>query len=426
VSNDQLPAESALAGRRVAMLVWNEFRHDARVTREAQTLIEAGAQVQVTAILARKNPVAGEVTPEGIQVQRVARENPWLARLIFLPRYVLRRVAERLAGRQSAPAALGPLRWWQLDRRLVFLLEELGVNWRMYRSARTFSPDVVHAHDVDTLFPAWLAARLARARLVYDAHEISADREGYDGRIWLVKWVERWLGNRAQGRITTTQARADWFISAYHYPDMIVLQNRPVRSIADGSDLIRERFDIPADQPIVLYQGGLQWGRGLSNLLEAMRGLPRGCLVFVGDGVQRASLQQAAADMADRVHFVGQVSLAELPAWTASADIGVQTLRNTCLNHYTTDSNKLFEYVMGGLPVVASDFPEIRAIVTADDIGVLVDPDDVEAIRQALARLIEDQAYRQQLADNARRARNHLDWASQAPKLLDLYRAVLS
>jgi glycosyltransferase involved in cell wall biosynthesis len=308
----------------------------------------------------------------------------------------------------------------------VFLLEELGVNWRMYRSARAFSPDVIHAHDVNTLAPAWLAARMAGARLVYDAHEISADREGYDGRIWLVKLVERWLGNRAQGRITTTQARADWFMSAYHYPEVTVLQNRPVRNIADGSNLIRERFDIPADQPLVLYQGGLQWGRGLSNLLEAMRGLPRGHLVFVGDGVQRAALEQAAADMADRVHFVGQVPLAELPAWTASADIGVQTLRNTCLNHYTTDSNKLFEYVMGGLPVVASDFPEIRTVVTADDLGVLVDPDDVESIRGALGRLLDDEPYRQRLADNARRAREHLDWTSQAPKLLDLYRAVVS
>jgi glycosyltransferase involved in cell wall biosynthesis len=155
-----------------------------------------------------------------------------------------------------------------------------------------------------------------------------------------------------------------------------------------------------------------------------MRGLPQAELVLIGDGPQRHTLEAATADIAVRVHFVGQVPLAELPAWTASADIGVQTLRNTCLNHYTTDSNKLFEYVMAGLPVVASDFPEIRAVVAEWDLGALVDPDDTNAVREALRRLIDDEALRRRLATNARRARDSLDWSSQAPKLLELYRAM--
>jgi glycosyltransferase involved in cell wall biosynthesis len=414
-----------LAGRRVSMLVWNEFVYDARVTREASALVAQGACVQVTGILGRKRAVARETTGDGIAVNRVHREQPHLSRLMFLPRYALRRLRERLVGRPIKSVGLGPLRWWQLDRRLIFLLEELGVNWRMYRSACRFRPDVVHAHDVNTLVPAWLAARRCGARLIYDAHEISADREGYVGRVWLVKLVERWLGRRADGTITTTGARAVWFESAYGYRNMVVLQNRPVRCIADGSRRIRNHFQIPDGAVVVLYQGGLQWGRGLQNLVKAMHDVPGAHLVFVGDGEQRHSLEAAAQPLGARVHFAGQVPLDELPEWTASADIGVQTLRNTCLNHYTTDSNKLFEYLMGGLPVVASDFPEIRQIVTEWDVGLLVDPHDVASVRAALRRLTDDPALRRRLAENARRARDHLDWASQAPELIALYRRVL-
>lgn len=413
-----------LADSRVVMLVWNGFVSDARVLREATSLAAEQADVNIIAIRTPARDVADERIEPRVRAVRVKRSAGWPGRLVMAPRFLVRRflsAAYRRLGMTPPTPFRGRPRWWQLDRRLVFLIEELAVNSRMFRKAVSLQPTVVHAHDVNTLFPAWLAARRCGAKLVYDAHEISADREGYHGRVWLVKLVERFLGKAADGRITTTQARADWFKEEYGYPDMAVLQNRPVRRIVEHSDRIRRTFGIAADRPVVLYQGGLQWGRGLRNLLEAVRGLPDAHLVFVGDGIQRASLEEEAASVPGRVHFAGMVSLDELPEWTASADVGVQCLRNTCLNHYTTDSNKLFEYVMGGLPVVASDFPEIRRIVEAYDLGFLVDPDDVDAIRGALRKLLEDKAVHERCSANARRARDELDWTSQSSELLGLY-----
>ena len=52
---------------------------------------------------------------------------------------------------------------------------------------------------------------------------------------------------------------------------------------------------------------------------------------------------------------VPTVPLSKLLAWTTSADIDAQPIRSTCLNHLSTNSNKLFEYAMAGLPGVASD-----------------------------------------------------------------------
>lgn len=417
------PSGRAVANARVAMLVWNGFVSDARVLREAESLARNGMELSIVAIRTAARDVADERVAAGIRVCRVSRRAGWLGRLIMLPRNGFRLARMQFAAKRTS--RLDPPRWWELDRRLVLLVSELAVNFRMVRQATSFRPDVVHAHDVNTLFPAWLVARRCGAKLVYDAHEISADREGYHGRIWLVKLVERLLGRAADGRVTTTQARADWFRKEYGYPDMVVLQNRPVKRIVERTDRIRRTFGIPADRPVVLYQGGLQWGRGLRNLLEAVRELPEVHLAFVGDGVQRMSLEAQAADISDRVHFTGLVPLDELPEWTASADVGVQCLRNTCLNHYTTDSNKLFEYVMAGLPVVASDFPEIRQIVDKYQLGILVDPHSVQAIKDALRRILDNATLRNLFAVNARRARDELDWASQETNLLTLYQHIL-
>jgi glycosyltransferase involved in cell wall biosynthesis len=411
------------------MLVWNGFVFDARVTREAETLVGAGVSVRVICVLTDQRPIAEETTAGGVQVVRVSRRVRWLSRLLLAPRVLLYFLLERLQGRESRSllreAFESRAAWWELDRKLAMACELLAGNIRMMIAAVEFEPDFVHANDVNTLVPGWIAAIWASAHLVYDAHEISADREGYRGRIWLVKLVEKHLGGSASGRMTTTRTRADWFMKNYGYPNMGVVQNRPQYSEVKA-DRIRTTYQIPADKLVVLYQGGLQPGRGLHNLIKAVRAVPHAHLVFVGDGRQRASLEAAAADLKDRVHFVGQVPLSELPEWTASADVGMQTLRNTCLNHYSTDSNKLFEYVMGGLAVIASDFPEIRLIVTEFDLGILVDPDDVGELSEAIAKFAADRESLRRFRMHAQESRGQLDWQSQVPSFLSVYRLALN
>jgi glycosyltransferase involved in cell wall biosynthesis len=174
----------------------------------------------------------------------------------------------------------------------------------------------------------------------------------------------------------------------------------------------------------VLYQGGLQPGRGLFNLLEAAKRVNGAAFVLLGTGTLERSLRERAHELGldQTVHVLPPVPALELHAWTCSADIGVQILENTCLNHYTTDSNKLFEYTMAGLPIVASDFPEIRKIVTRYRLGVLVDPDDVAGIASRLQQLVNNACCRGRYHANALRAAPELSWETQVPVLLRGYR----
>ncbi len=266
------------------------------------------------------------------------------------------------------------------------------------------------------------------ASLVYDGHEISTSREGYASFRKLVAVVEKALMPRASGTITTTVARAKFFARAYGVERPVVLQNRPRRQQVLASNRIRDELGLIRPWPIIVYQGGVQQGRGLERLARVALDVPDAYFVFIGGGRLETSLRSIVAELRleERVRFIPTVALAELPSYTASADIGVQPIENTCLNHYTTDSNKLFEYVQAGLPVVASDLPEIRRVVRKHDLGLLVPPGDSTALAAALRELVADKSKRQYYAAQSHKASAILSWESQEHELLALYVKVLT
>jgi glycosyltransferase involved in cell wall biosynthesis len=406
------------------MIVWNTFQNDARVLKEAETLAGQGHGVTVFALLQPGETPEHEVLAPGLEVRRVSRTPLRALGRLFRPDGS-RPPREVRAGVGGAFVD-APLRSSRL-RRAGEVLARSATHLGLWRALVASRPDVVHAHDVNTLPTAWAAARRAGARLVYDAHEISTDREGYRELRGPIAWAESRLMPRAAATITTTLMRAKFFARAYGVPRPLVLQNRPRFAEPAPGRLIRDRLGLADGLPIVLYQGGLQPGRGLEDLVAALPELPPCHLVLIGGGRLREGLGAMAAErgLGGRVHFLPTVPLAGLLAWTASADIGVQPIRNTCLNHLSTDSNKLFEYAMAGLPVVASDFPEIRRVVRAHDIGLLFDPEAPGALAAALGRLVADAGLRARLAANARAAARALSWEAQEGELVRLYERVL-
>lgn len=408
----------------VAMIVWNDFLNDARVLKEAQSLQSAGYQVVVHALYTPGVTKEHETLPCGVKVSRVSLNPLWK---LFKKKHVHSKLVALPVSKNSVkkhenePSSLTPLR--QLLKLLTRLGAHLLLTVRLVRSR----PAAIHAHDVNVLPTAWLASVIARVPLVYDAHEISTDREGYQAFRGLVGWFEKRLMPRAAGTITTTDARAKFFARAYGISRPLVLQNRPRLSSAEASQRIRYELGLQAPWPIVLYQGGLQPGRGLPRLVQAAASVPDAYFVFIGGGRQAHELHLLAEQLGlnDRVKFIPTVALSELPSHTASADIGVQPIENTCLNHFTTDSNKLFEYVIAGLPVVATQLPEITKVVRAHDLGLLVPDSDTQALANAIQQLVDDPVLREHYRANAKKASQSLNWEAQEKGLLDLYARIL-
>lgn len=410
--------ESKLKAK-VAMVVWNDFQNDARVLKEASSLIKSGYAVTVHALYDKNLTKKNEVLQTGVKVNRVKKSliSKFIAKLrnrkTFKP---------NAHNKKNIHLTTNVNKNISLWAHLVRFSLSLVTHARLLIAVCKYKPDIIHAHDSNTLITSWLASKYTKAKLIYDAHEISTSREGYQKIRNYVGWIEKKLMPKAVATITTTDMRAKFFARAYGVARPTVLQNRPSYYALKPSTRIRDELSLDQDWPIIVYQGGLQSGRGLERLVQAAQKVSNAYIVLIGSGRLENELKGLANDLgvSQQVKFIPVVPLAELPEYTASADIGIQPILNTCLNHYSTDSNKLFEYVLAGLPVIATDFPEIRKIVNKYQVGILAD-ESLDGLVLAINQLVQDSQLRKQYSANALKARKELTWESQEHALVDLY-----
>jgi glycosyltransferase involved in cell wall biosynthesis len=104
----------------------------------------------------------------------------------------------------------------------------------------------------------------------------------------------------------------------------------------------------------------------------------------------------------------------------ANASVGLCTIRNVGLSYYLSLPNKVFEYIHAGLPVVVSDFPELRRLVETYGLGVTCDPEDPRSIAKAIETVSENPVS-ERMREGARHAAQTLTWTRESMKLVDLY-----
>jgi glycosyltransferase involved in cell wall biosynthesis len=146
-------------------------------------------------------------------------------------------------------------------------------------------------------------------------------------------------------------------------------------------------------------------------------------LLFMGaDGAYAEQLERLAEQLgvSGRTHFHPPVALAELLSYTHQADVGVSLLVDSCENHRLALPNKLFEYLAAGLPVVVSDLPEMRRLVTERGVGWVTDSSDPADIARVLGEALGERGDHG-LRERVRAAAAELNWAHERSRLTDLY-----
>jgi glycosyltransferase involved in cell wall biosynthesis len=378
----------------VCAAVVSDLTFDARVWREVRSLAAAGYRVRLLGCyydetrrtLAREN---------GVDVFRVA-------------------LGSRSGDVSVLRRARTLLRLW---------LEILKTRARVY-----------HAHNIHVGPPLWLVARVRRAAVIYDAHELYGERDGDSPRhrvaAFVERRIERFLVRHSDRVITTNRSRAEVLKERHGRDEIEVLQNVPwaVNEVAPRDP------GYPPDSTILLYQGGIYAeGRAFKQTIEALTTLDDIHLVVIGFGRQadlmRLHQWAAEAGVAHRVHVLPPRPFDELVQTAAAANIGLVPITPTSLNEYLGDTNKLFEYLMAGLPVVASDLPEIRRVVMSGQPppGELFDPESSASIGDAVRRMLSDRTLYEQRRSEARRlALSAFNWDIEQRRLLALYRTLSS
>lgn len=189
--------------------------------------------------------------------------------------------------------------------------------------------------------------------------------------------------------------------------------------------LPRESHDLH-DPPCILYVGRLHRQKGLDTLLRAYAlllaecGSPPPTLRLVGDGPARPELEALGGRLGVAGHVTFAGSSDEVPAAMADADVLVLPSRAEGL------SNALLEAMASALPVVVSDIPGNRDVVTHDRNGLLAQVDDPRALADQLRRVLDDGDLRRELGFAARRTveeRYAVD--AVAARYVELYRELI-
>ncbi|MCT2035905.1 glycosyltransferase [Helcobacillus massiliensis] len=330
-------------------------------------------------------------------------------------------VAERKRRRQQwQEQRRAQIRWWRERRRDRQQLIRRELN-RGHRVNRFFAfwaaaPDRIEYHQPDLVvssdLPGLVGASIAAKRLgvphLHDCHELYLESTALGPGERRVLWpIEKRFMRRADEVVVVNQTIRDEYEARYGVGGR-VLRNCapavPADVLAQPQDL-RALAGIGPDTVVVLYQGGLMAGRGLDVCVRAAAHLPEQVhLVFIGKGRMLEELQQLAADVgaADRVHFLPAVQPADLPAFTAGADLGLIPYQPVSRNNMYALPNKVFEYTGAGIPIVSSDLPELHRIVVGSQCGAVYDPFDPKALADAIMSVIADDETYRVMRENSR------------------------
>ena len=314
--------------------------------------------------------------------------------------------------------AFTKFKWRPSFIRHGLALIELSI--KLLKAGRKLSPDVIHCHDTLALGFGWLLAKASNAKLIYDAHELESARNGQSRlNSNLTLRFERMVWSEVDLLVTVSPSIIDWYQFNIGQKKSVLVLNSPtytetVGHVNSEKSYLRDKFRVPKDKKIFIYVGMLLPGRGIYHILDAFKESPQGAhIVFLGFGVLAKDVLNAAKQH-DNIHFHDAVPHDEVVGLVKGANVGLCVIENISLSDYYCLPNKLFEYAFSGLPVVASNFPDLKAVVEEHHLGRCVDVNS-----SAIAKVIDEMSREEGLS----RAVNldKLAWGSQANRLLQSY-----
>ena len=403
---------------KIALVAGDDLTQNPRVRWEARALAAAGHRVTVHGVL---SPATEEEEDEaGVVYVRVPLKG-WQAK----------------GGGLKNPVRVA--RWYERFAPVVDL------------ATRRERPDAIHAHDLDVAGPAQEAALALGVPLVYDVAGaayvdrlcalISPDARGarrraHEAAINHLRRrgaaLERKLRRRGLAAVVVdTRSLADDLVRRYGGPAPIVVRScPPYRRVRRGTEL-RKKLGVFPTERLVLFLGPPTEGCGLDAAIRAMKLLGDGyVLVVLGRAPRMTKFDKLAEDegVAARVRFAPPTPDDELVKLVASADVAlVPTEPSTPVNRIGVPA-RLFMALAAGLPVVASDTPEVGAIVRGTGAGVLYparSPQDPAALAEGVHVLLNDGSLAATCAEAAVvAAREELNWEKESLALVDLYDAI--
>ena len=374
---------------RVVMVVLNTFVHDARVLREAKSLVNEGYDLTVIAL--HDEGLDKTETINGINLIRIfLHTKKW-------PRH---------------PAV-------QIIKYIEFLIKcVIKIIW--------IQPRILHCHDLNAL-PAGGFLKLitlGRIKLIYDSHELWSSPSQKSRLVNIGGFFEKYLIKLVDSVVMTSDGHAEIFQKNFSCKKPLVVRNLPEKPSNTNPNGGFEGLTISKDSRIIVYVGAISPGRGITPLLHAMVKLdPEVILVLLGIGNFKNEILKLVTKLKlnGRVQILRPVKPDKVIYAISAADIGIAPFENTSLNYYYVMPNKVFEYLLAGLPVAVSNFPVMSKLVLDHEVGEVFNPENPDDIAFAINKILNNKEKYEAYKQNVKKFSMNNYWEIEVKKLLDLY-----
>lgn len=373
--------------KKVLMILSKEFKTDPRVNKEAASLIENGYKVTVIC-WDRRNSFPSKENINGIEVNRFTNS----IFMKILPNDLLR----------------NPAWWWNA----------YNIGLRLYKNGFDF--DVVHCHDLDTLFAGILLKKKIGIKLVYDAHEIFGYMIARDMPHFVVKisfLMEKILSNKVDKIVTVNKPLKEYFMS--------IVDKIPITIVMNCKDLVIDEYK-PSKNEIftVLYIGILHKNRMFPDIVKIIGSLSQVNFIIAG---QKENLYEIVKDISkeySNIHFLGTIPFKEVISYTLNSDVVLCMINPEDPNNKIALSNKQFEAMVCGRPIITTNGTYVGKITRNLKCGLVINYDE-DSLRKAVLELISNNQLCEKLGKNALAAAiKKFNWSKQKEKLINMYRSL--
>lgn len=306
----------------------------------------------------------------------------------------------------------GPLFYLEFNLKLFFLL-------------KTEYADILVANDLDTLPAVYFASKIKKIPFVYDSHEYFTEVPELTNRrcvrwIWLT--IERLMIRESAKSYTVCDSIAEIYNKKYKL-EMAVVRNLPQ---TPTSTFLNLPIHLPVGKKIIIYQGAVNLGRGIEQVIHAMEFVDNAIFLIVGMGDIYDELRILTQEkgLNNKVTFLGQIPFEDLPHYTSHAQLGVSLEQNMGLSYYYSLPNKLFDYIAAGVPILASPFPEVKKIVEEYGVGLLTENYEPKHLADMINFMLNDTDSRDYWKKNLQNASKQLNWENEESRLLTVYNSI--
>jgi glycosyltransferase involved in cell wall biosynthesis len=366
-----------------------------RAVKEIEVLRECGYEISVVSWIKGKYPLSETEKKDGINLYRIDLKPP--ERSFF--------------------------------KRLFTYLK---ISKAVRKKLTELKPDIIISHDLEMLYASVKAKKALNVPIFYDAHEnwpeMVAQNSKFESRVFGI------MEKRLLRHVTHSYTYGDDLKEKFNqlgFPATTLYNSKSLSATPKINEHEKEKLKLQLgfkkDDFILGFAGASSLENGLKQTLDSLEKLPNNIKFFIVGGSGRAGLLEKAQDYAkeigvwDRVKFTGRVPSDTMLQNTATFDVGTALFQPLSANEIARIPNKIFDYMALSIPMIVSDFPNMRNIVVKkSDCGLAVNPMDIEGIAKAVLFFYDSPANIKEKGENGRKMfEETFCWDMQKKKLMD-------